>query len=173
MLHSPPFLTTNVGLKEMNQDTLDRHLDKLAGAHVAMLCAVGALLGIIVSATSIIASVGGSKSPLLFPAIVVSFIGVACVLATFYQEKKEFLRAFEVMAEMENMSRSEQVKMVLSEIGRKSAANRLSNATLVVTLIASVLFLVLCAQTFSPDIVCLLGHTNGVCGKSADLAIGS
>lgn len=87
----------------MNQDTIERMLDKLASAHVAMLSAVGALLGIIVSATSIIASVGGSRSVLLFPTIVVSFVGVACVLAAFYREKKEFLKAFEVMAELENL----------------------------------------------------------------------
>lgn len=140
---------------KMNQDAVDRHLDKLAGAHVAMLSAVGALLGIIVSATSIIAAVGGSRSSLLFPTIVVSFIGMACVLATFYQEKREFLRAFEVMAEMETMSRSEQMKKVQQEIGKESAANRLSSVTLIITLIASVLFLILCAQTFYPGILCL------------------
>lgn len=55
------------------------------------------------------------------------------------------------MADMETMPRAEQMKLVLREIGRKSAANRLSNATLFITLIASVLFLILCAQTFSPN----------------------
>lgn len=136
----------------MDQDTRDRILDKLANAHSAMLSTVGVVLGIIVSATSILASVGGHKSVLLFPIIVVSFIGVACVLASFYEAKKELFAVMELAEEIVKLSPVEQANKLNDFFGRHSPANRLSYTALLVTAIAAGLFLLLCAQIFVPQL---------------------
>ncbi len=136
----------------MNQDESDRQIERLNAANTALLTTVGTLLGIIVGATSIIAAVGGSKSNLLFATIVVSFVGVACVLSAFYEEKKGLLREFQSMAKMKEVKGFPPPNLVGNVLNavenRVRVVNRISNTALAVTVIAAVLFLFLCAKTF-------------------------